>query len=181
MLSTFLFVRTLSPSVLSSPCSLMRNLATLGLNQPVGSYPGATRLWSQVLTLFCNSVVYWSLSHRHLTRVLHLFILCIGGHHFFFMIDWLDLRSWPLWFIVYIHLVVCYNFAFCGICSFCQGTPGLVSGFSVPLGCDWAVELALIILAILALCKQLHHSLICAATIAGMTTPLAVGFTANWE
>ena len=66
---------------------------------------------------FYNTMVDWPLMYCPLSKWLHIGIFCIGVFLSLLSI-WLVLRVQPLWFIVYILLVICYTVVIYGVCLF---------------------------------------------------------------
>ena len=124
------------------PCSLRSNSAASGLIR--------RSFCMYMLDPILHFPVHCPLSKSTFTRKYHFHIFCIRV--FFFLLNlsiWLIVGDCSLWFVVYIWLIIYYNFN-CGmLASFC----GSVSTSC----CDQDVWYLLIVLAILALCRQLQH------------------------
>ena len=96
------------PSDEQSGCFRAKFKPKIHIREPQGHNVRALCLM-YMLNPFCNLTVHWPLSHSPLAKELHFHTPYIRVHLFFYLINWLDLRVWP---------VVCYNFAFWNICLF---------------------------------------------------------------
>ena len=68
------------------------------------------------MDLLQNIARHYPLTKCPVLRYLHFCIFCDGVFLYFCLTKWLILRFWPL--IVYLWIIVCYDFAFCDIWLF---------------------------------------------------------------